>query len=81
MKRKLALLALMSLLLISLICSCGSPKTLVTVKNNADGTNTKISISQGDGGSTSVSVVPSVSASLDSINFDIKSPRSGGIVN
>lgn len=66
----------MAMILSSVICSCGSPKTLVTVKNNADGTNTKISISQGDGGSTSVSVVPTVSAVVDSIKFQINSPNS-----
>lgn len=56
----------------SLLLSCGSPKTTIKVKNNADGTNTDISVTQGEGGSTSVSVVPSINASLDSVNFKIK---------
>ena len=57
-----------------LICliSCGSPKTTIKVSNRADGTQTDISVVQGDGGSTSVSVVPSINASLDSINFKVK---------
>lgn len=54
------------------LISCGSPKTTIKVKNNADGTNTDISVTQGEGGSTSVSVVPSINASLDSVNFKIK---------
>ena len=60
-------------LILSLICliSCGSPKTTIKVKNNADGTNTDIQVTQGEGGSTSVSVVPSLNASLDSINFKV----------
>lgn len=55
-----------------LLSSCGSPKTTIRVRNNADGTQTDISVTQGEGGSTSVNVVPSVNASLDSVNFKIK---------
>lgn len=57
-----------------LICliSCGSPKTTIKVSNRADGTQTDISVVQGDGGSTSVSVVPSVNTALDSVNFKIR---------
>lgn len=54
-----------------LVGSCGSPRTAIRVTNKADGTDTKITVSQGDGGSTSVTVNPSVNASLDSINFKI----------
>lgn len=61
------------LLSIPLLSSCGSPKTSIKVTNKADGTDTRIQVTQGDGGSTSVTVNPSVNASLDSINFDIKS--------
>jgi len=50
------------------VISCGSPSTLVKVSNKADGTNTTISVKQGDGGSTSVTVSPKVQ--LDSINFE-----------
>ena len=52
----------------SFATSCGSPSTLVKVTNKADGTNTTISVKQGDGGSTSVTVSPKVQ--LDSIHFD-----------
>lgn len=52
--------------------SCGSPRTAIRVTNKADGTDTRISVSQGDGGSTSVTINPSVNASLDSINFKIR---------
>lgn len=58
----------------AMICliSCGSPRTSIKVKNNADGTQTDISVTQGEGGSTSVSVVPSVNVSIDSIKFKIR---------
>ena len=49
--------------------SCGSPATHIRVTNRADGTDTRISVSQGDGGHTSVTVNPSVNASIDSVNF------------
>lgn len=54
------------------LASCGSPRTAIRVTNKADGTDTKITVSQGDGGSTSVTVNPSLNASLDSINFKIR---------
>lgn len=71
------MLSLMSILaiLIFLISSCGSPKTSIRVTNKADGTDTRITVNQGDGGSTTVSVVPTVSASLDSIQFQINKDR------
>lgn len=57
----------------AMICliSCGSPRTSIKVKNNADGTQTDISVTQGEGGSTSVSVVPSVNVAIDSIKFKV----------
>ena len=55
-----------------LVFSCGSPRTAIRVSNKADGTDTRISVSQGDGGSTSVTINPSLNASLDSINFKIR---------
>lgn len=70
MKRFFPRLALMSLIL--LISSCGSPRTTIRVSNKADGTDTKISVQQGEGGSTSVNVSPSVNASIDSVTFQIK---------
>ena len=58
--------------LIPLISSCGSPRTTIRVSNKADGTDTRISVTQGDGGSTSVNVSPSINASIDSVTFNIK---------
>ena len=66
MKKFLPLLALMALM------SCGSPRTTIRVSNKADGTDTRINVTQGDGGSTSVTVNPSVNASIDSVTFNIK---------
>lgn len=61
------------LVLMSLMSfSCGSPKTMIKVTNKADGTDTRISVTQGDGGSTSVTVNPSVNAAIDSVTFNIK---------
>lgn len=50
-------------------CSCGSPRTAIRVVNKADGTQTDISIKQGDGGSTSVEVVPTASLAVDTVRF------------
>lgn len=67
------MLKLFSYLIVSvLVFSCGSPRTAIRVTNKADGTDTKISVTQGDGGSTSVTVNPSVNASIDSVTFRIK---------
>lgn len=44
--------------------SCGSPKSLVKVRNNADCTTTTITSSVGNGGNVSVSVTPDVSITL-----------------
>lgn len=65
-------MAIMILTPICLISSCGSPRTTIRVRNNADGTNTDISVVQGDGGSTSVTVSPSVNAAIDSVKFQIR---------
>lgn len=54
------------------LLSCGSPCTAIRVTNKADGTDTRITVSQGDGGSTSVTVNPSLNASIDSVNFKIR---------
>lgn len=66
----------MKIFIFSLVCflimSCGSPKTLIRVKNNAEGTQTDISVKQGDGGSTSVNVTPSINSVIDSVNFKIE---------
>ena len=65
--KKLFLFVLVSLV----VAACGSPRTAIRVTNKADGTDTRITVSQGDGGSTSVTVNPSINAALDSINFKI----------
>lgn len=59
-------------LLGTIVLSCGSPKTTIKVTNKADGTDTRISVTQGDGGSTSVTVNPSLNASIDSVTFNVK---------
>ena len=40
--------------------ACGSPRATVRVTNRADSTQTTISVSTGDGGSTTVSVAPNL---------------------
>lgn len=55
-----------------MLAACGSPRTAIRVINKADGTDTKISVSQGDGGSTSVTINPSLNASIDSVEFKIR---------
>ena len=69
MKKPFLALALTCLILLT---NCGSPRTTIRVSNKADGTDTKISVTQGEGGSTSVNVSPSVNASIDSVTFNIK---------
>lgn len=49
----IALIALMPL-------SCGSPRSLVRVVNKAEGVHTEVHSSVGAGGSTTVTVTPSV---------------------
>lgn len=66
--RKLLSLAVVA----SVLVACGSPRTAIRVTNKADGTDTRITVSQGDGGSTSVTVNPSVNAAIDSVTFKIK---------
>lgn len=47
--------------------SCGSPKSLVRVVNKAEGVTTSVSTNVGAGGSTTVTVSPSVQ--IDSTNI------------
>ena len=68
---KILKISLIGIVLI-LLSSCGSPRTSIRVTNKADGTDTKISVTQGDGGSTSVTVNPSVNAAIDSVTFKIE---------
>lgn len=56
------------LILTALISGCSSPKTSVRVRNNASGTETSISVRNGEGSSTSVNISPSTS--LDSLSFN-----------
>lgn len=60
--------------LLLVVCSCGSPRTAVRVVNKADGSETNITIKQGNGGSTSVEVTPSVNSTIDSVRFNFANP-------
>lgn len=68
MKRKFTLLLSFLVVCFPLV-SCGTSRTSVKVRNNADGTTTTIDVKNGDGGATEVKVAPKVQ--LDSINFKI----------
>lgn len=46
--------------------SCGASRSSVRVYNRADSTTTTISVSNGDGGSTTVNVQPHLDVKLDS---------------
>ena len=56
-------------LLLLVLSACGSPRTSIRIRNNADGTQTTIDIKQGDGGATNVEVVPTVSLAVDTVRF------------
>ena len=47
-------------LLVILMASCGSPRSTVRVINKAEGVQTTVHASTGDGGSTTVTVQPKV---------------------
>lgn len=64
MKNKLKLLSFVAILLYLTSCSTAN-KTHVKVLNKADSTETKITVTNGDGGSSSITVSPKVK--LDSI--------------
>lgn len=63
--KKIALFILFALVAVA----CGSPRTAIRIRNNADGTQTTIDIKQGDGGSTNVEVVPTASLVVDTVRF------------
>ena len=48
------------LALCAILASCGSPRSTVRVVNKAEGVQTTVSTSVGDGGSTTVTVAPKV---------------------
>lgn len=52
-----------------LMASCGSPRSTVRVVNKAEGVTTTVSTNVGAGGSTTVSVTPSVNVQVDSTNI------------
>lgn len=60
---------IISILFLGFVASCGSPRTVVKVSNKADGTETTISATTGDGGTTTVQVSPKIqiSANPDSL--------------
>lgn len=49
-----------------LMASCGSPRSTVRVINKAEGVTTTVSTNVGAGGSTTVSVTPSLDVKVDS---------------
>ena len=51
---------IITFLSIGFLASCGSPRTVVKVSNKADGTETTISATTGDGGTTTVQVSPKI---------------------
>lgn len=65
----------LSIIIMVLICvviffflpSCGASRSTVRVYNRADSTETTISVSNGDGGTTSVTVSPKIQ--IDSTNI------------
>lgn len=46
--------------------SCGASRSTVRIHNRAEGTTTSVSMTNGNGGSTSVTVSPDVTVSVDS---------------
>lgn len=54
------------LLAVALMASCGSPRSTVRVVNKAEGVTTTVSTNVGAGGSTTVSVTPSLNVQVDS---------------
>lgn len=71
LKLLIAVLASALILLVSMT-GCSSPRSLIRVKNNADGTHTSITQSTGDGGSVSVQVSPKLEVSVDSTKLNFK---------
>lgn len=55
------------------LISCSSPKSTVRIRNNADGTQTNVSVRNGEGASTSVSVNTPVT--LDSLSFKFENNK------
>ena len=53
-----------SFLIVSLLSSCGSPRSVVKVKNMAEGVQTSITTNVGAGGSTTVTVSPNTEVQL-----------------
>lgn len=47
-----------------LLAACGSPRSIVKVKNNAEGVTTSVTTNVGAGGSTTVTVSPNTEVVL-----------------
>lgn len=58
--------SLMLVFFVALVASCGSPRSTVRVVNKAEGVTTTVSTNVGAGGSTTVSVTPSLEVNVDS---------------
>lgn len=69
--RVLSLIGLVIFLVVYLFftSSCGASRSTVRVYNRADSTTTTISVSNGDGGSTTVNVQPQLDVKVDSTNI------------
>lgn len=67
----ISILALVLFLVVYLFftSSCGASRSTVRVYNRADSTTTTISVSNGDGGSTTVNVQPQLDVKVDSTNI------------
>lgn len=65
LKKLILFLSVMSLLI--LLSSCGTSRASVKVRNNAENTDTRINVTTGNGGTTTVTVSPKMS--LDSLSF------------
>lgn len=67
----ISILALVLFLVVYLFftSSCGASRSTVRVYNRADSTTTTISVSNGDGGSTTVNVQPKLDVKVDSTNI------------
>lgn len=60
---------LLFVLFAALVAACGSPRSTVKVVNKAEGVTTTVSTNVGAGGSTTVSVTPSIDVAVDSTNI------------
>lgn len=70
--KRLVLLMLLVCSISLLLSSCGTSRATVTVRNNAESTQTSIHVVTGNGGNTSVNLSPKVLS--DSVRFEFSTP-------